>query len=530
MRKELLGPLPLALGAVAIVIAVMTPMGPPAAHCDCEVLNPAQFAQLDASGYAGVAPNSTMVVDGRVVSVQPHTLVDAPSHRIRLEGSDIEFNVTVFDDAVPFEGAWVRLTTVHQGQSEAGGPDTGHRWRFLGQTTWGGAPYVSLTAYSAGFAGVVWGLATFGAFGRARDRERSLKARVRGAQEAARGDPAISRHGPSTGALAAARRQVRRGQYDSAGETLGLFEARQARVKAVREMAADIGKTVDQMVGDASEGGTGPARALLQEAGSQLEGADIEEADATLERAMAFVRAGGRTTDLVGRALRLTAAASAAGVDMDGPDEAVERAVSLLRGGKWPEAEEAAKDALEKAVDASPDARSARDAIQRLEDAIDTDRTGELPREVAHQHAAARSAYASGEFARAVALADSARWAADPSAMDEEGLRTLLAGLWGARGWRAELGAARPPAGGLLFAKGEERVLILTSGWREFPTERQLLAAKDFIREGHATRARVYSSAFTNTSTDPLVVVVTVRSLLEDLLEAAEAAAALKGS
>jgi hypothetical protein len=61
----------------------------------------------------------------------------------------------------------------------------------------------------------------------------------------------------------------------------------------------------------------------------------------------------------------------------------------------------------------------------------------------------------------------------------------------------------------------------VTASWREFPSERILMAAKDFVRAGGADRAIVYSSVFTNTSTDPRIEVIDLRKLVEMLRQAA---------
>jgi len=520
VRKELFGPLPLALGAVALVAAALTTHTPPPADCACPIESPAEFEARDAAGYPGTALNGPIVVDGQVVQVHPHTLVDAPYRLIRLDGSSIEFNVTDFDEAPPFVGTWARLTTVHQGQGESGGPDTGHRWRYLGPTTPAGASFVSVAAYSVGLAGVVWGLATVGTFRRAREAERSLKQRRARLEEQAGAEPAVAGDEKALAALAAARREIRFGQYESAGETLGKFEAQLVRAQDLGKMMAQMEATLSAQEAALAVAGTSHARALVAKADGLRRGADIAAAESALERAMEEIRAGGRATELLARA-RALSADDAEAVAAERASAAADEATALLAAGKWAEAERAAREAASAALDASPAARRARDAIQALEDAVQADRTADSSRAVSHQLAAARSAYAAAEFGRAVSLAESARWVVDAEALGEEGFRVLIARLWGARGYRPEVGAARPPSGGIVFSNGGERVLVLTAAWREFPAERLLLAAKDFLREGHADRALVYSSAFANTSTDPSVTVGTMRELLADLAEAA---------
>ncbi len=521
MRKELYGPAPLALGVVALVAAVLATNAPAPADCACPVDSPADFEARDGAGYPGTALGDTVVVDGQVVAVFPHPIVESPYRLIRMAGSPIQFNITELDAPVPFEGAWVRVTTVHQGQSESGGPETGHRWRYTGPTTPEGDAVVPLTGYSVGLVGVLWGLATLRLFQRTKETERSLKTRHARARDAAGAEPAVARDSKALNALSAARREIRFGQLDSAAETLSRFEELLTRAQGVGKMSAEIGATLSQQEDAVGSSGNSSARVLVEKAAEHHGAGDLAGAEATLDLAMVELRAGARAADLLRRARALSG---------EGPDDAgaAERVTSaaaeaerLLRAGKWAEADTAAAKAVVVAVAASPLARRAKRAMGALEESMHANRTGDAPREVSHQLAAARSAFASGDYRRAEALAESARWLVDEQALDEEGFRDLMARLWEARGYRADEGAGRPPAGGLVVSKGAERLLLLTGSWREFPTERLLLAAKDFLREGHAQRARVYSSAFANTSTDPTITVVTSRELLAELAEAA---------
>jgi hypothetical protein len=522
VRKEFFGPLPVAIGVLALVAAALAPTGPPPPDCPCQVLTPDAFARLDGSGYAGVEYGDTLVVDGRVVAVAPPSRVEAPYHLIRFEGAAIEFNVTQFDGPVPFEGAWARLQAVHQGQRETGGPDTGHRWRFVGLTAPPGDTAVPLAGYSVGLALVLWGAATFGTYRATRAHARAVRARVDQTEEEARAEPGLAADPKALLPIAEARRHMRRGQYASAEETLHALESRLARAQAIGKMVDDLLTPVEELERRVGATGRSSARAARDEAVALQSAGDLDAAEEAVDRAVAQLRAGSRAAEVLSKARALARGPGAEAGPGAEEDASAARAAALLAQGAWSKAEADAAEALAHATAASPEAQSALRAIEDLEDAVQTHRAADAPREVAGQLAEARSAYAAADFARARALADAARWVADPGALDDEGLRTLLARRWGARGWRAEVGAGRPPNGGVVFAKGDERVLVLTAGWREFPTERVLLAAKDFLRAGHASSARVYSSAFANTSTDPAVVVVTARELLRELVEAAE--------
>jgi hypothetical protein len=235
---------------------------------------------------------------------------------------------------------------------------------------------------------------------------------------------------------------------------------------------------------------------------------------------MEAIRAGARAFEALGRAREVAEESAQDTAQSDAARDGIEAARSLLAAGMWKDAEESAGRALQLALAASPSAARARRAIEALEEALSAHRTADAPREVAHQLAAANAALAAADFEHALHLADAARWVVDAGALDDEDFRALVVGLWVARGWRAEVGAGRPPPGGMVMSKGGERVLLVMGAWREYPAERVLLAAKDFLRAGHAQRATVYSSAFANTSTDPTIRVLTARELLADLVEA----------
>lgn len=518
MRKEFLGPLPLVVGAIALAVALTTTTGPPPTDCACPVYTAEQFAAQDAQGYPAAAVGDELVVDGKVVQVVPHPLVDADWRHIRLEGADIQFNVTRLDAPVPYEGSWVRLTTVHQGQSEGAGPDTGHRWTYRGPTTPTGDPLLSVSAASAGLVVVLWGLATVPAFRRARDGERDLKVRIAAARERAAAEPAFAGAPERMAALGAARRHVRFGQFEAAKEELGAFERLLDRAGEVGKMAAGIGRGLADMEVDGRRG-TG-VRAAMDEARTKRAAGDVPGAEKALGRAMAELQAGARAVEALERARALISA----GFEGDAPEragEAAARAQEQLVAGAWRKAEEEALAARAAAVEGAPAARRARQAIDALEEAVQSNRTGDAAREVTHQMVAATGAFATGDYGRATALAEAARWVAQEGALDEEGVRSRLVALWSTQGYAPVESAPPPPGGGAVVAKGSDRVLLLTGTWREYPPERVLLAAKDYIRAGNADRARVYSSAFANTSTDPRIVVVTLRGLLEELTQAA---------
>ena len=520
MRKELLGPLPLLLGVAIVAAALLAPArAPPPAPCACPILTAAGFQALDASGYSGVASGDTLVVDGRVASIYPSELVSAPFRLIRLEGSSLQFNVTAYNAATGPVGEWVRITAVHAGENESRGPDFGHRWSYGGKTAPAGGSPASLAGIALGLAVAGWGVATWKEFSRTARRAKTLKARVAAAQASRAGDPAASKAAALGKELEAAAAMVRRGQYDSAETALQGVEAQIERAENLGEALAAARAAV---VGEAKAGFfAGAVEKILAKASEERESGSVPEAEKLLERALGMMANLPSLRELLDATEASLAASSAQGiVDVEAP-ELLEKARERLAAGEVDEALPLAERAFHRAREVSPAAQTAAREMERLRDFLQVHPELDRTREVRDRVRDADELYRLGMFARALAEARVGVWLADPQALSTAEFDAIIRSRYARLGHELDPNGAPPPPLGFLAVRQGERVVIVTSTWRDFPGERIIFALKDFIRDGGAARAVVYSSAFTNTSTDPRIEVVDASALVELLRDAA---------
>ena len=517
MRKELLGPAPLAIGVAIVAAALLLPAQAP--PCQCSVLTPREFEALDAGGYPGVAAGDTIVVDGRVTSIQPSPLVSAPFRTVQLEGSQLRLNVTGYNANTGPVGEWVRLSAVHAGENEAAGPDLGHRWSHLGKTVPPGGSVISLAGLALGLVVAAWGAATWRESSRTGARAAALKARVARAREARAADPAGSKSAAMGKELAGASAMLRRGQYDSAQTAVEGVEAALARSRRVKEALDTARKALEAE----ERRGTDARVAREQFDVAEASYTSGEVPDAEMRTSVAFGLIENTATlrefvEVVTDALAKRAAAS-------DPDEATAAlladAKEKVAAGKVPEALAAAEKAFHSSRDNLPRARGAAAEIARLKDFLQLHPEFDRTREVRDRVRDADELYRLGQFARATAEARVGIWLADPDTLSAGEFEAIVRSRYAKLGYEVDpAGAMRPPFGFLAARLGVTAVIV-TSTWRDFPAERVIFALKDLIAEGGAARAVVYSSAFTNTSTDARIEVVGASALVELLRDAA---------
>ncbi len=520
MRKELLGPLPLLLGVAIVAAALLAPArAPPPPPCVCPVMTPAEFQTLDAGGYAGIASGDTLVVDGQVTSVYPSPLVSAPFRIVQLEGSTIRFNVTAYNAATGPVGEWVRISATHAGENESRGPDFGHRWSYEGKTAPAGGSPASLAGIALGLAVAGWGVATWKEFARTAGRAKALKARVAAAQSSRAADPAASKAAALGKELNGAAALVRRGQYDSAETALKGVEAQLDRSKKLDEALAAVREEVarETKAGFAA----GAVDKLLAQATQERDHGSVPEAEKLLERALRMMANLRPLRELLDATQASLASSAAQGIeDVEAPallDQARER----LAAGEVDEALPLAERAFHRARDVSPAAQTAAQEINRLKDFLQLHPELDRTREVRDRVRDADEQYRLGMFARALAEARVGVWLADPQALSAGEFDAIVRSRYEKLGYDVDPAGARPPPLGFLASRLAVTAVIVTSTWRDFPGERIIFALKDFIGEGGAARAVVYSSAFTNTSTDPRIEVVDASTLVDVLREAA---------
>jgi hypothetical protein len=192
-----------------------------------------------------------------------------------------------------------------------------------------------------------------------------------------------------------------------------------------------------------------------------------------------------------------------------------------MAAGLAKEALARATESVDRSRESSPGARAAAAEIEALKELLRAAPAMDRSREVRDRVRDAEVAYHLGQLDRARAEARVGIWLVDPGALTHEAFGRLVESRFVQEGFAIlPTDPATPPIG-FLAGKGGERVLVVTVSWREFPSERVLMAAKDFVRSGGAEHAVMYSSVFTNTSTDTRVEVVDIRKLVELLRQAA---------
>jgi len=519
MRSELLGPLPLAIGVLIVAAAVLLPARAPAPPCDCPVYTAADFDALERGRYAGVANGSTLILDGRVVEISPSEFLAFPYRLVRLEGSVVRFNVTGYDPTTGRVGDWVRLVALHAGESEAQGPDTGHRWSHAGKTSPPGASVVSLAGLALGISIAAWGAATWAEFGRSRARARALGARLEAARRFAASDPALRASKDWRASLDEAGALLRRGQSESAAKALDEIDG---GLSHARKIAGRIEAARGQSLRLAAEGKfTGPAAASLDEAERRRSGGDLGGAEKALVAAEATLEAYPRVHDLIAAAERSLEANRRQGVEDAAAAADLESARAAAGDGRFLEGLQAAERAVARLREVSPGARRAAAEIQALKEFLADRPEFDRAAEVRDRVRDGEELYRLGQYERALAEARVGIWLADPDALAHSDLEALVRASFKARGFTVDPPGSPPPPFGFLAAKDGARTLVVTTAWREFPSERTLFAARDFLDEQGAERALVYSSAFTDTSTDERLRIVEVGELVELLREAA---------
>lgn len=517
MRKEFLGPLPLALGALIIASALLFPARAPAPPCDCPVYSASEFEALDRAGYPGLSAGAFLIVDGRVAEISPSEFVSYPYRHVRLEGASIQFNVTGYNPNTGPVGEWVRLTATHGGGNETQGPAAGHRWAHAGKTAPPGGSIVSLAGLALGLAVAAWGGASWKEFGRTRARAATLRTRVDGARRARAGDPAARTAAALGGEIDAAASMLRRGQHDSASLTLDGVESQLVRAARLGDRLGALRKGVER---EAAGGfNAAPLIALLAQAERLRGEGSVPEAERRVERAEASLANLPKVRELLETAEASIAANSAVGADDLEAADALEEARKRLAEGLPDEALKLAARAVDRAREVSPAAQAAAAEITQLKDFLRVRPEFDRAREVRDRVRDADELYRLGQFERACAEARVGLWLADPNALELTAFEAVVKREFAKRGFAVDPQGAEAPAIGFLAAKAGTATLVVTSPWREYPSERILFACKDFIGEGGAARAVVYSSAFANTSTDERIRVVEVTEVV-DLLRA----------
>lgn len=519
MRSELLGPGPLVLGAFILALALLLPAQAVPPTCGCPVYAPADFDALEGRGYLGVGSGSTLVVDGRVVEILPSEFLVLPYRWVRLEGSAFQYNVTGYDPTTARVGDWVRLITLHMGETEARGPDTGHRWVPAGKTAPAGTPLVSLAGLALGFSVAAWGAATWKEFGRSRRRSSTLRGRLEAASAFVESDPAFRGSKDARLALRQARVLLGRGQFESAEKGLGEIDQSLAHSRKIAERI-EAGREASRAQGAGGDNVAG-ALADLHRAEEHQSNGKVDAAHDALARAEATLAALPRLNDLLAAAEFSLAANRTQGVEDQKALADLESARAAQRAGRAVEGVAAAERAVARLREVSPAARRALDEITALKEFLAVRPQFDREREVRDRVRDSQELYRLGQYDRALAEARVGLWLADPQALAHSDFEALVRAWLKAGGYALDpVGSPAPPLG-FLAAREGERTLVITQAWREFPGERILLAAKDFLNEQGAERALVYSSSFTDTSTDERVRVLQVRQLVELLREAA---------
>lgn len=519
MRKEFYGPLPVVIGVLIIAVALLAPArAPPPPACACPVLTVQEFQALDASGYAGAAPGSTLVVDGRVSSVYPSPLIAAPYRIVQFEGSSLRFNVTAYNAATGPVGEWVRISATQDGTSEAGGPDTGHRWTHEGKSAPPGQSVVSLAALAGGIAVAGWGGATVREYGKVKERARKLEGRLQNAKQARAGDRAASKAAGMGKELDGAATMLRRGQYDSVETSVESVEAQLARSKTVAKALDAAREALEAEERRGVDAHT--ARELFDRAESDYAGGDVPGAEKSTEVAFSIIRMVASLREYTDAIVVATAARAAEGPRDEEIDALVALAKEKLAAGKVEDALLAAEKAFRRARDNAPGAPEAREEIEQLKDFLQLRPEFDRAREVRDRVRDSEELYRLGQFDRARAEARVGLWLADANTLTTSEFEEMAKRRFAARGYTVDPAGAQPPPMGFL-AVAREKVVVVCGPWRDFPGERVMFALKDFFAEGGAARAIVYSSAFTNTSTDPRIEVVDAGGLVEVLREAA---------
>ncbi len=527
MRKEFMGPAPLALGLLIVVVALLSPARAPPAPCACAVLTPQAFSQLDAGGYPGVAPGDPLVVDGRVVALYPSEFVDWPYRYVRFEGSDIQFNVTGYTPATGRVGEWVRISTTHGGERESGGPDLGHRWAQVGRTAPPGASVLSLATLALGLSAVAWGAVSWREFGRTGARAADLRARLAAARDARAGDPAAKAAEGMGKEIEATAKMLRRGQYDSAQTALEVVEAQIAR-------AGRLGAALEEVRASAlAEQKKGFAAAellkLTDEAARERASGDVPAAEQLVAAAGDLLAALPRVREMIEAADASAAASAALGVEDAEAARLLDEARGLLAEGRLEKAVPVAARAVERAREVSPAAQAAAREVARLKDFLQLRPEFDRTREVRDRVRDGDELYRLGQFDRARAEALVGIWIADATSLEHAGFVAIARTTLVRDGYGVRPPGPDDPNLGFIATRGGKRVLVVSAAWRDYPSERILLAAKDLIHEGGADRALVYSCAFSNTSTDDRIEVVDAARLVEMLRAAALEQVAAEG-
>jgi tetratricopeptide (TPR) repeat protein len=519
VRREFQGPGPLALGLLIVVVALLSPARAPPPPCACEVLTPVAFAQLDAGGYPGVAAGDPLVVDGHVVALYPSEFVDWPYRYVRFEGSDIQFNVTGYTPATGRVGEWVRISTTHGGEREANGPDQGHRWTQVGKTAPQGTSVLSLASLAFGLSAVAWGVVSWREFGRTGVRAADLRGRLAAARESRAKDPGAKAAEGMGRELEASGKMLRRGQYDSAQKTLEGVEAQVARAQrlgsALEELRAAA--LAEEKKGFAA----GKLLTITDEAGRERVAGNVPAAEALVTKAGEFLRALPRVREMIQAAEASAAASAALGVEDAQAGALLDEARALLARGEVEEALPVAARAVERAREVSPSAQAAARELARLKDFLQLRPEFDRSREVRDRVRDGDELYRLGQFERARAEALVGIWIADATSLEHAGFVAIARAALAHDGYAVKPPGADDPTLGFIATRGGKRVLVVSAAWRDYPSERILLAAKDFINEGGAERALVYSCAFSNTSTDDRIEVVDASRLVEMLRAAA---------
>ncbi len=521
MRKELYGPLPLILGVAIVALSVLTPDRAPPTGCSCPapIYTPAAFEALDASGYAGVSVGYPLYVDGLVVEVSPSPLVFSPYRLVRLEGSSIRFNVTAYNAATGPVGTWVRLHALNTGESESAGPATGHRWSHEGKTAPPGTSVVPLAGVAFGLAVAAWGALSWKEYGRSAKRAGELGTRLAEMRALQASNPAARAAEGVREEISAAGKMLRRGQYDSAAlalegpeRQLARANALSLRVDAARRLAADeVGRGFN---GAGVEG-------VLAEAARESAAGAVSAGEKLVSEAEAALAGLPRLRELIAAAESSLAANETAGVEDPETLAALGDSRALLAEGRVEAALEAATRAVARARAVSPPAQSASAELARLQDLLQLRPELDRTREVRDRVRDADELYRLGQFDRARAEAKVGLWLADANELGHAGFEAIARAHFAAQGYALDPAEGPRPPVGFRASKEGEVLLVVTSTWRDFPGERILFAVKDFLAEGGASRAVVYSSAFTDTSTDPRIQVVDANGLVEVLRAAA---------
>jgi hypothetical protein len=474
---------------------------------------------MDRAGYPGIAPGTVLVVDGRVVEIRPSVLINYPYRLVRFEGSSIVFNVTGFNPNTGPVGEWSRISVAHDGETEAAGPESGHRWNYLGKTVPPGGQAFSLAGLALGLSVLAWGIATVRRYESTRDLARSLKERLRADRAALEEDPATREAGSLRVTLDRVGSLLRRGQLEAARSTVEEVEVQLARAQRLGRRIAE-GRA--RGAREAARGfNAALVEAVLDEAEASRRAGDVPAAEQFVEWVEANLREAPRARELLALADASLEANRAAAVEDAEADRAALTARERLEEGLAAPAVASATRAIDLARAISPRAQAASREIAALEEGLRSNPIAQGAREVRECVREAQAAYHLGQFDRARAEARVGLWLVDPASLSHGQFQELVEAALVRQGFKRAAQDARAPGSGFVVEGPRGRTLVVTSSWREFPSERVLLAAKDFIAAGAAQRALVYSSVFANTSTDDRVEVVDARQLVELLRHAA---------